>query len=98
MYTQLCQLTLTQSATNRCTLHLCVPQTYQYHVSMSCGGCKNAVGRIMNSVPGVKHYEADIATQKVTVSGLMDRADLEEKLTKWAAAANKEVKFLQELH
>lgn len=52
----------------------------------------------MNSVPGVKHYEADIATQKVTVSGLMDRADLEEKLTKWAAAANKEVKFLQELH
>lgn len=75
----------------------CCCQTYQFHVGMTCGGCKNAVTRILSNTPGVSSFDVNVESKQVIVTGTMERAEIEERLSKWAAAGNKEVTFMQEL-
>lgn len=73
-------------------------QKYEYYAAMSCGGCKNAIGRILSNTPGITSFEADIAAKKIVVTGTAERSIIEERLNKWASASNKEVRFVKELN
>lgn len=64
---------------------------------MTCDGCKNAIGRILGKTEGVVSFEADVAAQRLTVTGTATQTEIDEKLNKWAAASKKEVKFVKQL-
>lgn len=51
----------------------------------------------MRAVAGVTALDCDVAAKKVVVTGSMPAAEVTEKLSKWATAANKEVRFVQQL-
>ena len=62
---------------------------------MTCGGCANAVKRILKKMDGVTEIDADVEKKLVTV----DHADavtpqqMLEALKKWADAAGKSVEL-----
>ena len=64
---------------------------------MTCDGCKNAITRIVTRIPGVTSMSADVPSKKVLVTGTASKAEVEEKLSKWADASKKEVRFVKTL-
>lgn len=62
-------------------------------MEMVCGGCSNAVTKILNKMEGVEGVDADRDAQKVTVTGdsLPPAEEMLAALKKWGAAAGKQV-------
>ena len=63
---------------------------------MTCGGCKNAVTRILGKIDGISSFDADVEKKEVTVTGTFDEKLLLEKLEKWGKAAKKTVSYIGE--
>lgn len=58
-----------------------------------CGGCSGACTRLLKKLDGVKDINADLETQKITVSYDPPATPdaMLEKLTVWGTNANKKV-------
>ncbi|KEZ42746.1 hypothetical protein SAPIO_CDS6032 [Scedosporium apiospermum] len=41
--------------------------TYNFDITMSCGGCSGAVDRVLKKLDGVKSYEVSLENQTATV-------------------------------
>ncbi|KAL2116450.1 hypothetical protein VTJ04DRAFT_8618 [Mycothermus thermophilus] len=41
--------------------------TYEFNVTMSCGGCSGAVERVLKKLEGVKSYDVSLEKQTATV-------------------------------
>lgn len=41
--------------------------TYQFNVSMSCGGCSGAIDRVLKKLDGIDSYEVSLENQTATV-------------------------------
>ncbi|KAI9892239.1 MAG: Cytosolic copper metallochaperone [Vezdaea aestivalis] len=41
--------------------------TYTFDVTMSCGGCKGAVDRVLGKLDGVKSHDVSLEKQQATV-------------------------------
>ncbi|CEO97544.1 HMA domain-containing protein [Plasmodiophora brassicae] len=68
----------------------------RFRVGMTCGGCKNAVTRIMSKTDGVTSFDVDVDQKLLVVRGTASQKDIYDKLSKWAATTGKEVTFLSE--
>ena len=57
-------------------------QTIVFNCEMVCGGCSGATTKILNKVEGVTNVDANIETQKITVTAEdgVDKNDLLAKL------------------
>jgi len=69
-------------------------QTYEWHVGMTCDGCKGAVTRILSKVDGITSFEANVSNKTVRVTGNVNPEDITAKLDKWAKASNKELRYI----
>ena len=78
-------------------LLLCVVlcQTHEFYAGMTCDGCKSAITRIVTRIPGVTSMSADVPSKKVLVTGTASKDEVEEKLSKWAQASQKEVRYVK---
>ena len=56
---------------------------------MTCGGCENAVKRILGKIEGLDEFEVSHADKRL-VATTSDPELITEKLTKWATAAGKD--------
>lgn len=67
-----------------------------YNVGMSCGGCSNAINRILKKIDGVTEVDANVDTKvvRVTCRDDVESETLTEALNKWATAANKTVEYV----
>ena len=69
---------------------------YEFKIDMTCGGCKNAVERILNKMQKFKSVEATWEDKKLIV--VSDEGGQEneiiEALSKWSNANNKTVEFV----
>ncbi|KAH7320229.1 putative iron/copper transporter Atx1 [Stachybotrys elegans] len=54
--------------------------TYEFNVSMSCGGCSGAIDRVLKKLDGVDSYEVSLENQsaKVVTSSLPYEVVLEK--------------------
>ncbi|CAI4218115.1 unnamed protein product [Parascedosporium putredinis] len=41
--------------------------TYNFDITMSCGGCSGAVDRVLKKLEGVRSYEVSLENQNATV-------------------------------
>jgi len=64
--------------------------TYNFNVSMSCGGCSGAVERVLKKLDGVKSYDVSLDTQtaKVITEPSLDYATVLEKIKKTGKKVN----------
>jgi copper chaperone CopZ len=60
-------------------------------------GLALSVTRILTKVDGVTSLDADVESKKLVVHGTASKETIEEKLSKWAAASGKEVRFVKEI-
>mmetsp|Transcript_19557 Transcript_19557/g.21862 ORF Transcript_19557/g.21862 Transcript_19557/m.21862 type:complete len:80 (+) Transcript_19557:30-269(+) len=72
-------------------------KTYEFFAGMTCAGCTGAVTRICNKIEGLTNVETSIEDKKVLVTGTMDPQLVLAKLTKWANASKKELRFVGEV-
>jgi len=68
---------------------------YVWSAGMTCGGCSNAITKIVTRLVDIEKVQLDVDVEKkqVTVTGIeRETADLiTTKLLKWGKAANKTV-------
>jgi len=65
----------------------------KFNVGMTCGGCANAVKRLLTKMEGVSNVETDVEAKSVVVTAddsVSPQAML-EKLQKWSEASGKSV-------
>lgn len=67
-----------------------------FKVEMSCGGCSNAVSRILKKINGVENVETDLESQgvKVACADDVEPDTLLAAIQKWASASNKNVELI----
>lgn len=68
---------------------------YTFYVGMTCGGCSNAINKLLSTEPYIKKFDLSVEDKKVTVVG-PEGTDTKviDRLTKWATASKKELEFL----
>ena len=67
----------------------------KFNVGMTCGGCANAVKRILNKMDGVTEVNADVEQKLVTVEHTdgVSAQEMLSALQKWADAAGKSLEL-----
>lgn len=71
--------------------------TTTFNVGMTCGGCANAVTKVLNKIEGVVSINAMVEEKKVIVTHDETKATPEvmfKALKKWGDAAGKTVELL----
>ena len=58
---------------------------------MTCGGCENAIKRVLGKVEGVTSVETSVEKKSVVVNGTAAPEIMLAALQKWATAAGKTV-------
>jgi copper chaperone CopZ len=66
-----------------------------FYVEMSCEGCKNAIEKIINKIPGQKNIDFDMIKNIVTINGDLKVDIVMEVLNKWGIASNKRVEYIK---
>ena len=56
--------------------------TYQYKVTMTCGGCSGAVERALKRVDGIKDMKVSLEDQLVTVTTDLDKQYIFDVISK----------------
>jgi len=70
-------------------------QTHEFYAGMTCDGCKSAITRIVTRIPGVSKLEVDVPSKRVLVTGSATKDEIEQKLSKWGQASQKEVRYVR---
>ena len=67
----------------------------KFNVGMTCGGCANAVKRILSKMDGVTEINADVEQKLVTVEHTdgVSAQEMLSALQKWADAAGKSLEL-----
>ena len=67
----------------------------KFNVGMTCGGCANAVKRILSKMDGVTEINADVEQKLVTVEHTdgVSPQEMLSALQKWADAAGKSLEL-----
>lgn len=60
--------------------------TYEFNVSMSCGGCSGAIDRVLKKLDGIESYEVSLENQTAKV---VTNLPYEDVLTKIAMTGKK---------
>jgi len=71
--------------------------TFEYYAGMTCGGCKNAITRILSKRDDVSNVDADVEQKRVLVTTTASQTVIHDALNKWATAAKKELRFVKEV-
>eukprot|EP00699_Malawimonas_sp_californiana_P000708 EC714138.1.p1 GENE.EC714138.1~~EC714138.1.p1 ORF type:complete len:70 (+),score=10.36 EC714138.1:56-265(+) len=59
----------------------------KFNVEITCGGCVNAVRRVLERMEGVQSVDISLEQELVTVQGTATPADMLEKILKTGKAA-----------
>jgi copper chaperone len=62
--------------------------TYEFNVSMSCGGCSGAIDRVLKKLDGVESYEVSLENQKAKVVTALPYEVVLEKIAKTGKKVN----------
>ena len=67
----------------------------KFNVGMTCGGCANAVKRILKKMDGVTEIDANVETKLVIVdhTDAVTSQQMLEALKKWSDASGKSVEL-----
>ncbi|KAF7548906.1 hypothetical protein G7046_g8518 [Stylonectria norvegica] len=62
--------------------------TYEFNVTMTCGGCSGAVDRVLKKLPGVDSYEVSLENQSAKVVTGLPYQTVLEKIAKTGKKIN----------
>ncbi|KYK54201.1 hypothetical protein DCS_06158 [Drechmeria coniospora] len=62
--------------------------TYEFNVSMSCGGCSGAIDRVLKKLDGVDSYEVSLENQTAKVVTALPYETVLEKIAKTGKKIN----------
>ena len=62
--------------------------TYEFNVSMSCGGCSGAIDRVLKKLDGVDSYEVSLENQTAKVVTDLPYETVLEKISKTGKKVN----------
>ncbi|GJN75180.1 heavy-metal-associated domain-containing protein [Purpureocillium lilacinum] len=62
--------------------------TYEFNVSMSCGGCSGAIDRVLKKLDGVESYEVSLENQSAKVVTGLPYETVLEKIAKTGKKIN----------
>ncbi|KAK4998465.1 Cytosolic copper metallochaperone [Elasticomyces elasticus] len=64
---------------------------YRFDITMTCGGCSGAVGRVLKKLDGIKSYDVSLDTQSVNIvaADSLDYQTILEKIKKTGKKVNK---------
>jgi copper chaperone len=67
----------------------------KFNVDMTCGGCENAVKRVLKKIRGVTKIDTNVETKLVTVdhTNTVTSQQILDALKKWADASGKSVEL-----
>ncbi|KAM0457643.1 hypothetical protein ACHAPV_006537 [Trichoderma viride] len=64
------------------------PHTYQFDVTMTCGGCSGAIDRVLKKLDGVDSYEVSLEKQTAVVTTELPYETVLEKIYKTGKKIN----------
>ncbi|KAL7918647.1 heavy-metal-associated domain-containing protein [Trichoderma austrokoningii] len=64
------------------------PQTYEFNVTMTCGGCSGAIERVLKKLEGVESYEVSLDKQTAVVVTELPYETVLEKIHKTGKKIN----------
>ncbi|KAG5912778.1 hypothetical protein E4U42_001846 [Claviceps africana] len=62
--------------------------TYEFNVSMSCGGCSGAIDRVLKKMDGIESYEVSLEKQTARVVTGLPYEDVLAKIAKTGKKVN----------
>ncbi|KAG5930744.1 hypothetical protein E4U53_002141 [Claviceps sorghi] len=62
--------------------------TYEFNVSMSCGGCSGAIDRVLKKMEGIESYEVSLEKQTARVVTGLPYEDVLAKIAKTGKKVN----------
>ncbi|KAH8175471.1 heavy-metal-associated domain-containing protein [Sarocladium implicatum] len=62
--------------------------TYEFNITMTCGGCSGAVDRVLKKLDGVESYEVSLEDQKAKVVTGLPYETVLEKIAKTGKKIN----------
>ncbi|PHH60783.1 hypothetical protein CDD81_1180 [Ophiocordyceps australis] len=62
--------------------------TYEFNVTMTCGGCSGAVDRVLKKLPDVESYDVSLDTQTAKVVTSLPYETVLEKIAKTGKKIN----------
>ncbi|KEY64983.1 hypothetical protein S40285_02984 [Stachybotrys chlorohalonatus IBT 40285] len=62
--------------------------TYEFNVSMSCGGCSGAIDRVLKKLDGVESYDVSLENQTAKVVTALPYEVVLEKIAKTGKKVN----------
>ncbi|KAF5017092.1 hypothetical protein F66182_11030 [Fusarium sp. NRRL 66182] len=62
--------------------------TYEFNVSMSCGGCSGAIDRVLKKLDGVDSYEVSLENQTAKVVTALPYETVLQKIAKTGKKVN----------
>ncbi|PHH68322.1 hypothetical protein CDD82_649 [Ophiocordyceps australis] len=62
--------------------------TYEFNVTMTCGGCSGAVDRVLKKLHGVESYDVSLETQTAKVVTSLPYETVLEKIAKTGKKIN----------
>ncbi len=68
---------------------------FEWKVGMTCGGCENAIKRILGKIEPVPEFTVYLSDKRLTVR-TSNPDDITEKLKKWSVASGKTLEFVGE--
>ncbi|KAF4975465.1 hypothetical protein FZEAL_7762 [Fusarium zealandicum] len=62
--------------------------TYEFNVTMSCGGCSGAIDRVLKKLDGVESYEVSLENQNAKVITALPYETVLQKIAKTGKKIN----------
>ncbi|KJZ80172.1 Metal homeostasis factor ATX1 [Hirsutella minnesotensis 3608] len=62
--------------------------TYEFNVTMTCGGCSGAIDRVLKKLEGVESYDVSLESQHVKVVTALPYETVYEKIAKTGKKIN----------
>jgi copper chaperone len=62
--------------------------TYEFNITMSCGGCSGAIDRVLKKLDGVDSYEVSLENQSAKVVTALPYETVLEKIAKTGKKVN----------
>ncbi|KAG6152548.1 hypothetical protein E4U37_003789 [Claviceps purpurea] len=64
------------------------PHTYEFNVTMTCGGCSGAIERVLSRMEGIESYDVSLDTQTARVVTGLPYEDVLAKIAKTGKKVN----------
>ncbi|KAG6300140.1 hypothetical protein E4U09_007363 [Claviceps aff. purpurea] len=64
------------------------PHTYEFNVTMTCGGCSGAIERVLSRMEGIESYHVSLDTQTARVVTGLPYEDVLAKIAKTGKKVN----------